>query len=77
MPRARVLAWVLLLAAVAASAIGFFWAAVTGLPYQDPTPDMLSRQAAELRRAEALFAGGLLAAIAVAVWLWRTRARRA
>lgn len=73
MQQRRLSAWLVLLAALAASVVGFFWASVTGLPYQDATPEMLANQAAELRMAKAMFFGGLLACMATAVWLWKTR----
>lgn len=73
MTRARIIGWLLLTAAFAVGAVGLFWYAGAGLPYQDPTPDLLERQAAELQVAQSLMLIGLGVSVVVAVWLWKSR----
>jgi divalent metal cation (Fe/Co/Zn/Cd) transporter len=75
MKAARIIALLLLLAALVLAAIGFFWLAGTALPYQDPTPNQLLAQNAEVQEAQWLMVGALIVAIASAVWLWKTRTR--
>jgi hypothetical protein len=48
----------------------FLYYAGAGLPYPDPTPELLAYQAAELRKWGILFVLGLLATASGVVWLW-------
>lgn len=66
---------VLLPAALAVAAVGFFWLAGAALPYQDPTPEMLIAQEAEVQNTQWLLLAGASVAVADAVWLWKTRQR--
>jgi hypothetical protein len=59
--------------AFATAAIGFSLYAAAGLPYPDPTAEMLLRQDAEIRRAQALLIAGILIFVVDTVWLWKTR----
>jgi hypothetical protein len=57
---------------------GFLYAAAEALPYQDPTAEMLARQAARVTMCNLISASGLLAAATGGVWLWlgsRTKKR--
>ena len=69
----RLIAFLLLPAALTIAATGFFLYATAALPYPDPTPELLSGQARDIRTAQALLFGGLLVFLADAVWLWKAR----
>jgi hypothetical protein len=69
----RLTALLLLPAAFAIAAVGFFLYAAAALPYPDPTPELLSEQAKDIRTAQALLFGGLFVFLADAVWLWKAR----
>jgi hypothetical protein len=45
------------------------------MPYPDPTPDLLRKQADEVQKAQFLFNTGSIVAIADAIWLWKKRRR--
>lgn len=51
--------------------VAFLFFAGNAIPYQDPTAELLSHQAAEARNWSLLFAIGLAATVSGAVWLWR------
>ena len=69
----RLAALLLLPASLVIAAVGFFQYAAAALPYPDPTPELLSGQASDIRTAQALLFGGLFVLLADAVWLWKAR----
>lgn len=73
----RLIALLLLPAALTIAAVGFFLYAAAALPYPDPTPDLLSEQARDIRTAQVLLFGGLFIFLADAVWLWKARHKAA
>jgi len=76
MTRTRIIGWLSLVVALAVSAVGLVWYAGAGLPYQDPTQDLLERQAVELQLAQLLMLTGLVVFLVVAVWLWKSRQKQ-
>lgn len=76
MTRRRVFAVVVLLVASGFSIYGFLRYAAAALPYQDPTPELLQAQAAQIRAWQLLFIGSGAVAIAALISLRRSRRAR-
>lgn len=52
-------------------AVSFLYYAANGLPYPDPTAELLAHQALEAKKWGLLFWIGLLISALAGVWLWR------
>lgn len=76
MSAVRFVALLFLAVAAAMAAAGFFLYAGAAIPYPDPTPELLAKQAEDIRMGQLLLFGGLFVLLADALWLWRTRRPR-
>jgi len=61
----------LLISGCLVMAVSFLYYAANGLPYPDPTAELLVHQAAEAKKWGLLFWLGLLISALAGVWLWR------
>ena len=64
MKRWRILGISLLVLGLAVSLYGFALVGTAFLPYQDPPPELLIKQAREIRQAELVFGGGIATLVA-------------
>ncbi len=64
MNRWRILGIRLLALGLAVSLYGFALVGAASLPYQDPPPELLVKQAREIRQAKLVFGGGIATLVA-------------